>query len=97
MVILTFARGPSWESLWYPTILLPADTPLLGPFGAGIVRPLESEDARAVHPLLELIQRGRDTARQHDQIRESIRSLEDAARDYKTAFGLDPPEGFDQW
>lgn len=97
MVALTFAQEPSWESLWYPMISLPEDTRLLGPFGAGIVRPLESEAAKAVHPLLELIQRGRDTALQHDQKREGIRSLEDAARDYKAAFGLDPPEGFDQW
>ena len=32
-----------------------------------------------------------------ETIRQSVKSLDDAVRDYKKAFRMNPPEGFDRW
>jgi hypothetical protein len=49
------------------------------------------------HPILHLI----DTARvRKDEIefkKRQVDSLEAAVEDYRAAFGLDPPQGFDEW
>lgn len=50
-----------------------------------------------VHPIEKLLERGRRLARDIEGVKRSIRSVEDAEGDYRSAFGMAPPRGFDEW
>lgn len=50
-----------------------------------------------VHPITMLIEEAKEKKRVMEEKKESVRSLEDAVRDYRESFGMDPPEGFDAW
>lgn len=54
-------------------------------------------DGGGRHPILELIQRARDRANSVRERIRKVRGVHDAAKDYKEAFGMMPPEGFEQW
>lgn len=49
------------------------------------------------HPILELIERARLLNDRMEQKRRQVSSLADAVEDYRTTFGMMPPEGFDEW
>jgi hypothetical protein len=59
--------------------------------------PAPGRTIRARHPIAQLIKEAEGKASQMRDLRESIRTLEDAVANYKETFGLDPPEGFDRW
>lgn len=78
-------------------IFLAGGRPLLDYDDGGIARTIQRKGTLGDHPILELIQRGRDLAVKHAEIRDGISSLEDAVADYRAAFGMNPPVGFEQW
>lgn len=51
------------------------------------------------HPMEELFELGRRTAAEVQDKSDTVRQggVEAAVKDYKKAFGMDPPEGFDVW
>jgi hypothetical protein len=49
------------------------------------------------HPIEDLLARGRDRAAALEAKKRGIQTFEDAVRDYREEFGMEPPEGFDQW
>jgi hypothetical protein len=59
--------------------------------------PAPGKTIRARHPIAQLIEQAEGRASEMRELRESIRTLEDAVANYKEAFGLNPPEGFDRW
>lgn len=59
--------------------------------------PAPGRTIRARHPIAQLIEQAEGKASEIRELRESIRTLEDAVANYKETFGLDPPEGFDRW
>jgi hypothetical protein len=69
-------------------------------FGKGLIEvelPAPGRTIRARHPVAQLIEQAEAKALEMGELRESIRTLEDAVANYKETFGLDPPEGFDRW
>lgn len=59
--------------------------------------PAPGRTIRARHPIAQLMEQAEEKAVEMRELRESIRTLEDAVANYKETFGLDPPEGFDRW
>jgi hypothetical protein len=59
--------------------------------------PAPGRTIRARHPIAQLVEQAGGKASEMRELRESIRTLEDAVANYKKTFGLDPPEGFDRW
>lgn len=55
------------------------------------------EGKMTVHPIRELIERAHMLYEEQQRKIQSIRTLEDAVEDYKRAFKMDPPRGFDTW
>ena len=49
------------------------------------------------HPIRELMERAERQLEAQNAKIASVTSLEDAVEDYKQAFGMDPPRGFDTW
>ena len=58
---------------------------------------LDVVSQRGEHPILRLIARGRRLAAELEEKQGRILSLQDAVNDYKEAFGMMPPEGFEGW
>lgn len=52
---------------------------------------------RRRHPINELIEKAEQKAIKIQELKESIKTLDDAVANYQDTFGLDPPEGFDKW
>lgn len=50
-----------------------------------------------VHPIRQLIERAQMLYDEQQMKIASIRTLEDAVEDYRQAFDMDPPRGFDTW
>ena len=50
-----------------------------------------------MHPVRELMERAERLHAQQQEKIASISSLEDAVEDYREAFGMEPPRGFDTW
>nr|XP_019042714.1 hypothetical protein I302_08420 [Kwoniella bestiolae CBS 10118]OCF21644.1 hypothetical protein I302_08420 [Kwoniella bestiolae CBS 10118] len=50
-----------------------------------------------IHPILSLIERGKELAEKQRQKISSIKTVEDAVDDYQDKFGMKPPKGFDYW
>jgi hypothetical protein len=50
-----------------------------------------------MHPVRELMERAERLHAQQQQKIASIASLEDAVEDYREAFGMEPPRGFETW
>lgn len=68
--------------------------------GKGMIEielPAPGKTIRAQHPIAQLMEQAEEKAVEMRDLRESIRTLEDAVANYKDAFGLDPPEGFERW
>lgn len=65
-------------------------------YHSGIVT-LRAGTMLRAHPLLALIEEGRRRAAAVQKVRDGVRILRHAAVDYRRAFGVDPPEGFDIW
>lgn len=59
--------------------------------------PAPGKTIRARHPIAQLIEQAEGKAVEMRDLKESIRTLEDAVANYRETFGLDPPEGFDRW
>jgi hypothetical protein len=99
VAVLTLSVWPVHLAFFASTrglIVLP-DYPLLS-YAKGVATVLSAGDGRwPVHPILELIARGRAIHAEHEEKKASVTSLEAAVEDYVRAFGLDPPEGFDRW
>ena len=49
------------------------------------------------HPIELLIERGRRQAAAQQARRDEVESLDDSVDDYRAAFGMPPPRGFDAW
>ncbi len=49
------------------------------------------------HPILQLVDEARVRKDQIEFKKSQVDSLDAAVEDYRAAFGLDPPEGFDEW
>lgn len=61
-------------------------------------RGLTAFDASArTHPISSLIERGRWQAAAQQARRRAVKSVEDSAADYRDAFGMAPPRGFEAW
>ena len=69
---------------------------VLMPSIAGI-RIVMDEDHLPIHPIIELIKEGNAKAKAIEKKRADVTTLMDAVRDYREAFEMDPPEGFDKW
>ena len=70
-------------------------TSSLSPPLNGLVTVLK--DGGRTHPILQLIEKGKQRVLEKEKRRLKVRSLRDAVEDYREAFGMDPPEGFDAW
>jgi hypothetical protein len=49
------------------------------------------------HPIKTLIRQAEDTAEEMAKLKTSVDSLDDAVANYRQAFGMEPPEGFEKW
>lgn len=55
------------------------------------------QSSMTTHPVRALMDRA-ERLHEEQQVKiASIKSLEDAVEDYRQAFGMDPPRGFDTW
>lgn len=59
--------------------------------------PEEEGSINGTHPIVMLIKRGRAMHEAQEKKRRRVNSLRRALSDYREAFGMDPPEGFDKW
>lgn len=62
-----------------------------------LVLPLDQEKKLREHPIATLIPQAEKKADQLDAKIRGIRKLEDAVADYRDAFGMEPPRGFQKW
>jgi hypothetical protein len=49
------------------------------------------------HPIRQLIERAQELHDEQQMKIASIRTIEDAVEDYREAYGMEPPRGFDVW
>lgn len=49
------------------------------------------------HPIRQLIERAQEQYDEQQRKIASIRTLEDAVKDYREAYDMEPPRGFDTW
>ena len=59
--------------------------------------PVSGKIIRGRHPITQLIEQAEDQATKLQELKDSVKTLDDAVANYKSTFGLDPPEGFDKW
>ncbi|BEJ14964.1 hypothetical protein CspHIS471_0407310 [Cutaneotrichosporon sp. HIS471] len=63
--------------------------------GLATLNPLRRGAPQPEHPFYELMERGEETWR---LVRDrQSKNVDQAAREYKRRYGMDPPEGFDKW
>lgn len=77
--------------------LIQVEVPELNVESQGLDSERKSIKAMKKHPITLLIEQAEEHAREMAELEDSIRTLEDAVRNYKETFGMDPPEGFDVW
>jgi hypothetical protein len=95
-VQLLYALPPLVLLVFAVDYLQGAETPSLRYDPAGLAY-LDVISRRGQNPILDLIARGRKLAAKLEVKRGRVLSLQDAVDDYKEAFGMMPPEGFEGW
>jgi len=49
------------------------------------------------HPIKTLIKQAEGKAEELARLKASVDNLDDAVSNYRQAFGMEPPEGFEKW